>query len=138
MHEWALAQSIIVTAQNVSKKEKLRKVNRVKIILGQLQQIDSGVFKGALEDITKDKRYSEFMKSADFEIEQEPASLKCRKCGSLWQAKDNINNLNYNESESVHFIPDLSHLYIRCPKCNSPDFEIITGRGVWIDSIEGE
>ncbi len=39
--------------------------------------------------------------------------------------------------ESIHFIPEVAHTYIKCPKCGSPDFEIIKGRGIWLEKIKG-
>jgi len=46
--------------------------------------------------------------------------------------------LNEDESEAIHFIPEVAFVHARCPKCGSPDFEIMTGRGVSITSIKGE
>ena len=38
----------------------------------------------------------------------------------------------------IHFVPELAHAYLRCPDCSSADFEVLGGRGVSIDAIEGE
>jgi hydrogenase nickel incorporation protein HypA/HybF len=46
--------------------------------------------------------------------------------------------LSEDDSESIHFIPEIAFAHFRCPKCGSPDFEIVTGRGVSILSIKGE
>jgi len=45
---------------------------------------------------------------------------------------------NEDESEAIHFIPEVAFVHARCPKCGSPDFEIMTGRGVSITLIKGE
>jgi len=45
--------------------------------------------------------------------------------------------LNEDASEAIHFIPEIAHTYIKCPKCRSPDFEVLQGRGVWLESIKG-
>ena len=37
MHEWALAESIITTVLEASKKEKLKEITKVNILLGELQ-----------------------------------------------------------------------------------------------------
>ena len=39
--------------------------------------------------------------------------------------------------EAIHFVPEIAHTYIKCPKCGSPDFEVVQGRGVWLESIKG-
>ena len=46
--------------------------------------------------------------------------------------------LNEDESEAIHFIPEVAFVHTRCPKCGSPDFEIQKGRGVSITQIKGE
>jgi hydrogenase nickel incorporation protein HypA/HybF len=43
-----------------------------------------------------------------------------------------------DEAEAIHFIPEVAFVHARCPKCGSPDFEILKGRGVSIASIKGE
>jgi hydrogenase nickel incorporation protein HypA/HybF len=40
-------------------------------------------------------------------------------------------------SEAIHFVPEMAHVYIKCPSCGSPDFEVVEGRGVWLQSIKG-
>jgi hydrogenase nickel incorporation protein HypA/HybF len=32
----------------------------------------------------------------------------------------------------------MAHVYLKCAKCGSPDFEVIKGRGVWLSTIKGE
>ncbi|MBL7075500.1 hydrogenase maturation nickel metallochaperone HypA, partial [candidate division KSB1 bacterium] len=44
MHEWALAEAVISTALEVSKKEKLKKITKIKLMMGELQQIDREIF----------------------------------------------------------------------------------------------
>ena len=44
--------------------------------------------------------------------------LKCKRCGHRWiRRKDEL--------------PET------CPKCRSPDFKIIEGRGIWLEKIKG-
>jgi hydrogenase nickel incorporation protein HypA/HybF len=47
-------------------------------------------------------------------------------------------SLDEDETEAIHFMPEIAHIYIRCPQCKSPDFDIIQGRGVQVGVIEGE
>jgi hydrogenase nickel incorporation protein HypA/HybF len=48
-----------------------------------------------------------------------------------------MDNLDDEVSESIHFIPEVAHSYLKCPKCGSSDFEFMKGRGVWLASIKG-
>lgn len=132
MHEWALAEGVISTALRVAEENKAEEITKIKIKIGSLQQIERDVFEFALEEISKDTIAEESKKK----IDTEDAVLICRKCGEKWDFEENKKNLTEEESESIHFVPDLAHTYIRCPNCNSPDFKIEKGRGVWIDSVD--
>ena len=134
MHEWSLAESVIVAAIEVSKKEKLKKITEIKITIGELQQIEKDIFEFALTQIMKDKK----LKNVKIKIKNEKSTLKCKNCEKIWSFYDMKKKLNNDESESIHFIPEVAMVHSRCPNCGSPDFEILTGRGVTISSIKGE
>jgi hydrogenase nickel incorporation protein HypA/HybF len=136
MHEWALAEAVISTAIEVAEKERISELAKIKIKLGELQQIDAEIFEFALKEIIQPQR--SLLKKVKIEIEIEKAILKCRVCGQEWAFEDSIKKLAEEESESIHFVPEIAHVYVRCPKCKSPDFEVLKGRGVWIESIEGK
>jgi hydrogenase nickel incorporation protein HypA/HybF len=74
-------------------------------------------------------------KDAKFTIEVAKAELKCRACGKRWLFSDK--KLDEETAEAIHFVPEVAHTYIKCPKCGSPDFKILEGRGVWLKSIRG-
>jgi len=46
--------------------------------------------------------------------------------------------MSEEESEAIRFAPEVAHVYIRCPSCKSPDFEVLQGREVSIDYIKGK
>jgi len=133
MHEWSLAQAVIYTAIEYQKKGKLKEVTELEVKIGELQQIDIEIFKFALKEIVQFKK----MMGTRIRIETEKAVLKCRVCGYQWNFSDSTKRLNEDKAELIHFIPEVAHVYLRCPKCKSPDFEITKGRGVWISSIKG-
>ena len=139
MHEWALAEAVISTVVETSKKEKIKEIAEVKIKIGELQQIDEEIFRFALGEIIKEmvRDQDSSLENMKIKIEEEPSFLKCRVCGHEWSFISQSKKLSEDESESIHFIPEAAYVYIRCPKCKSPDFEITKGRGVWIDSIRG-
>ena len=136
MHEWALAEAVISTVLKVAEKEKLGEITKIKIKMGELQQIDREIFEFALKEISQPQR--PIVRKAKIELETERAILKCRVCGQKWPFSEAIKGLSEEQCESIHFVPEIAHVYIGCPKCNSPDFEIVKGHRVWIDSIEGE
>lgn len=136
MHEWALAESIIVAALEASEKEKLKTITEIKINIGELQQIEQDIFEFALEEIKK--IHNDKLKQVKITIKTEKSTLKCKNCEYSWSFDDIKKKLNDDESEAIHFIPEVAFVHTRCPKCGSPDFEIITGRGVSITSIKGQ
>lgn len=134
MHEWALAEGVVSTATKVAKENNASNILEIRIKMGQLQQVDREVFEFALKEISKDT----MAENSQIEIEKENAILECRTCGENWNYEDAKEKLSEDEEESIHFVPDLAHTYIRCPNCGSPDFKVEKGRGVWIDSVELE
>lgn len=132
MHEWALAEGVISTALRVAEEKNAEGIVKVKVRIGELQQIDKDIFETALEELVKNT----IAAKTRIEIETEKSVLKCRVCGYEWTFDHSKKELGEEEFEAIHFLPDIASVYIRCPKCSSPDFKIEGGRGVWIDSIE--
>ena len=135
MHEWALAESILTAVLEAAEKQKLKKITEIKIAIGELQQIEQDIFKFALEEIIKNE---EKLKDVKIKIETEESTLKCKNCENTWTFSDMKKKLNKDESEAIHFVPEVAFVHTRCPKCKSPDFEITTGRGVSITQIKGK
>ena len=130
MHEWALAEAVIAAASEIAEKEGLSEVTEVKIKVGELQQIERDILEFAFSQLKPAK-----FKKAKFTIETAKAELKCRVCGHEWIFKKE--KLDESTAEAIHFVPEIAHTYIKCPKCGSPDFEILSGRGVWLETIKG-
>jgi hydrogenase nickel incorporation protein HypA/HybF len=130
MHEWALAEAVINAASEIAEKEGLKQITKVTVRTGELQQVEPEILEFAFSQLKTAK-----FKNTVFEIETEKARFKCRTCGHTWVF--NKKNLGKNESEAIHFVPEIAHTYIRCPKCGSPDFETQEGRGVVLQSIKG-
>lgn len=136
MHEWALAESILVAALEAAEKEKLKTITEIKIAIGELQQIEQEIFEFALEEIIK--TYEGKLGKVKIDIETEKSILKCNSCEHSWKFSDMKKKLSEDEGEAIHFIPEVAFVHTRCPKCGSPDFEIKTGRGISITAIKGE
>jgi len=133
MHEWALAEAVIATAIEESRKGGLKEITKIKLKIGELQQMELEIFKFALDEIAK--VHDELLTNVKIEMETEPAIFRCRVCGHEWDFSET--GLSEEEGEAVHFAPEVAHAYVRCPSCKSPDFEVIQGRGVLIQSIKG-
>lgn len=130
MHEWALAEAILATAKQISEKENLKEITEVTVMIGQLQDVERRILRFAIKE-TK----SDFFQKTKFHFLKSKTTLKCRVCGASWKFKKE--SLDKTTLEAIHFVPEVAHTYIKCPKCKSPDFEISSGRGVWIQSVKG-
>jgi len=136
MHEWALAESILTTALDAAEKEKLKRIKEIVVGLGELQQVEQDVFEFALSEIIKEQGGK--LKNVKILIKSEKGNFICNNCEHHWSFDDLKKGINKDESEAIHFIPEVALVHSRCPKCGSPDFEITKGRGVSILSIKGE
>ncbi|MCW4046550.1 MAG: hydrogenase nickel incorporation protein HypA [Candidatus Bathyarchaeota archaeon] len=130
MHEWALAEAVIAAAQQIAEEEKLKEVREVTIKVGELQGVEKDILQFALSQLKPAN-----FKNANFHITRAKTTLKCRACGNTWLF--NEKKLGKDTVEAIHFVPEVAHTYIKCPKCGSPDFEITEGRGIWLESIKG-
>ncbi len=130
MHEWALAEAILTSAKQVAEQEKLKEITEVTIRVGELQQVEPPILRFAISHMK-----SEIFKNTKFRIVKSKSTLKCRVCGTTWQF--NIKKLDKTTAEAIHFVPEVAHTYVKCPKCGSPDFEMVSGRGVWLEHIKG-
>lgn len=130
MHEWALAEAVISAASKLAAKEELKEVKEIIIKIGELQQVEEDILLFAFNQL-KDGIF----KKANIITIKVKTKLHCRLCENKWTFKKQ--NLDEVKSESIHFVPEVAHAYIKCPKCGSPDFKIASGRGIWLERIKG-
>ena len=130
MHEWALAESVIAAASKIAAKKELKEINEITVKIGELQQVEEDILSFAFEQFKKD-----IFRNTKFLILKAKTKLKCQMCGSKWIFREQ--NLDADVAESIHFVPEVAHAYIKCPDCGSPDFKIIQGRGIWLEEIKG-
>ncbi|MBS7610609.1 hydrogenase nickel incorporation protein HypA [Candidatus Bathyarchaeota archaeon] len=130
MHEWALAEAIVETAYSFLSERKTRKIISLNVVIGILQSADREVLKFALTELFK----SRGIEVGELRLDEEEALLRCRSCSKTWRLGDL--DLSDDVREAVHFIPEVIHAYVKCPNCNSQDLEIVSGRGIYIASME--
>jgi hydrogenase nickel incorporation protein HypA/HybF len=125
VHEWALAESIVLFLEN----NGFRKVKSLKIRLGILQSIDKEIFSFSLQELLREKGLS----VEKLEIVDEGAELACHTCGFRWSLSPE--SMDEAIRESIHFVPESIHAFTKCPRCGSRDFTITQGRGVRIVEV---
>lgn len=125
MHEWALAEGIV---KYVSGVVGVKRLKSVKVGLGELQSVDEEVLRFALTEMMKAEGHE--LSEDSIVFVRRTARFQCRRCGYSWSLKDS--SLGDDEKEAIHFIPEVIHAYLSCPRCGSRDFEVVEGRGVEI------
>ncbi len=134
MHEWALADGILHTALEFASKHGGKKIKRIRVVLGELQDVEEEIVKFALEEMKRGTAADD----AVIEFKEEEAIFRCRNCGYEWKLKDVSHKLDKDIREDIHFVPEVVHAFLECPNCGSRDFEVVQGRGVYIEEIEIE
>ncbi len=135
MHEWALAESVLSAAVDAAKAQHLKTITDITVEVGELQQIEKEIFLFALTQLSTS--LSPLLKKVKFHFKTQQSTLKCTVCGNEWTYQDMKRGLDEKEAEAIHFIPEVVFVHARCPKCKSPDFEIVKGRGVTLRTIKG-
>ncbi len=131
MHEWALAETVVKHVTKLAQEKKIQKVKEIVLKVGEIQYIDLDVFKQALMEVSNGTP----MEEASIRYEIEEAVIKCNVCGHRWKYKESFEKLKEDEREAIHFIPESAHVFIKCPSCSSPDFEVVEGRGIYIVEV---
>lgn len=134
MHELALADAVVKAALRAADDAGMDRLDRIVVKVGELQQIEKDLFEFSLTNVltaTDDR-----LARVHFDVQEEPVLFVCRSCDHEYGRAD-VSLDDPDHEEAVHFIPELSHAYARCPECGSPDFEILEGRGVTLATIEG-
>lgn len=135
MHELALADSVLKAALSAADDARMDRIGRIVVKVGELQQIKRELFEFSLTTVipAQDPRLS----GVTFDVSEEPVRFECRSCGSAYGRDEAGIADDGDQDEAIHFIPELSHAFARCPSCGSPDFDIRAGRGITLERIEG-
>lgn len=135
MHELALADAVMKAALRAADDAGMDRVEKLVVKVGELQQIEKDLFEFSLASVipTQDPRLA----TTEFDVAAEPVRFTCLACGTEYGRDDVDIDAAGDQGEAVHFIPELSHAFARCPDCGSPDFDITQGRGITLERIEG-
>ena len=135
MHELALADAVMKAALQAADEAGIDRIDRLVVKVGELQQIEKDLFEFSLTSVlaSQDSRLS----GAVFDVMEEAVRFSCNTCGREYGRDDVSLDGDPDRAEAVHFIPELSHAFARCPSCGSPDFDIRAGRGITLESLEG-
>mgnify|MGYP000453220007 CR=1 FL=1 len=115
MHEHGIARDLWKAVLEEAKKNNISKITKLTIVLGDA----SGIERDFLEHSFVDHIFKEYeiAEGAVIEYEIAPLSAVCKGCSKDIKPSDMENPV--------------------CPQCGSTDIEIVSGRDVYVKSIEG-
>ncbi|MBP8819715.1 MAG: hydrogenase maturation nickel metallochaperone HypA [Syntrophomonadaceae bacterium] len=114
MHELSIIQSVVDTVRDSAEKNGLKRVNKVKLVIGKLTMALPDSLQFAFEAVIVD----EMFKNAVLEIEERDVTCECNSC-------------------QHRFVVDDAYCFI-CPNCGHDRVDIIGGRELYIDYFEGD
>jgi hydrogenase nickel incorporation protein HypA/HybF len=112
MHELSIAEDLTRIVLETARESGLKKVTEVNIIFGQMIQVVPDIFEFAFRECAR----GTVAQDARLNIEIRKVRMKCIRCGSYFDVQGN------------RFVCN----------CGSSDLEIISGKELFIKSIEGE
>lgn len=120
VHEWALAESIILHLLS----NNYYRVKELIVKIGVLQSIDKDVLEFSIRELSRENNV--FIDKIVFEDEQ--PSLRCNACGLEWTI--NPDEFDEHIKEAIHFVPESIYAFVKCPRCGSVDYQVVRGRGL--------
>lgn len=115
MHELGIAQDFLAVIKQQANLHGLKKISKIKIVLGEASGIELDFLKHSLVDHALPGTIAE-----NAEIEFVPLKLIAQCC----ECKKEINSKNL--------------LTLSCPFCGCSEVNIISGKEIYVESIEGE
>ena len=113
MHELSITQSILSITLEKAKEAHASKVSRINLVIGELSGIVDECVQFYFDFLSKDTIAAD----ATLSFRQPPTQLCCRNCGTAFSPHNGI---------------------WACPSCHEQKVEIISGRELYIESIEVE
>lgn len=113
MHELSMVEAIYDVIIDKIKEYDVSRVIQVKLVVGELTGVEDMTMKACFEMYVQ----STPVEGANLIIERVPIKVRCRVCGNEYETK----------------IP-----FSECAVCGNKSIKIITGKELYIDSLEVE
>lgn len=113
MHELSITQSILDIARKAAEEHGARRVQSVRIMLGEYSGVVPQCIQYYFDVISK----GTIAEGARLDIRRLPVVIRCHRCG--------------RESR-------IDRRQVRCPLCGSTELKLIQGREFYIESLEVE
>ena len=111
MHEYSIVQALLTQCEEYASANDATQVTKVVVKIGVM----SGVEPQLLEIAFNTFKETTICDSAEFVMNVQPLTIKCRECGAL------------SELDSRHYC---------CPACQSVDVSVVDGEDLLLMSLE--
>lgn len=113
MHELSIVENIVSITLEKAEQAKAKRVSRVNLVIGELAGVVDECVEFYFTLISKDS----IAAGATLSIQHPPTQFRCRSCSGVFKPEGQ----NWT-----------------CPECGKKDIEIISGRDLYIESLEVE
>lgn len=111
MHEQSIVEALLKLVLESAEKSQATKIYRIYLVIGDL----SGVIDEAVDLYFNFLSKNTVAAGATLFFKHNPAQLRCRKCNKIFIAE----NLDFH-----------------CPDCKEQQVEIVSGRELYVESME--
>lgn len=113
MHEMTITQSLLDLVLEEAAKTRASKVVLINVVLGEMSSVADRSIRSNFDLISRGTP----AEGAELSFRNVPKQARCLKCAHTFRPDD---------------------ICWQCPKCQSVEFEIITGNELYVESIEVE
>lgn len=113
MHELSITEEMLKLVLEQAEKADISRVNKINLVIGELTGYAGDSIQFYFDVISKDS----IAEHAQLSFTLMPGKLKCRDCGKTFILKN------------FDFV---------CPSCQSNSVQLIGGRDLFVESIEGD
>ncbi len=113
MHELSITESILSITLEKAEQAKATRVSKINLVIGELSGVVDECVDFYFNFISKDT----IAAGAVLSIQHPPTQFRCRNCNTIYSP----NGQNWT-----------------CPNCQEQNSEIVSGRDLYIESIEVE
>jgi len=113
LHELSIASNLIDIVNQAVDGQNVSRVTSLRIVIGEMSTVVPDCLAFAFEVVSK----GTVAENAQLDFEKKPLIGRCRDCGKEFHIQDYV---------------------FRCPECQSPKIEIVSGKEFMLKSIECE
>lgn len=113
MHELSITQSMLNLVLEQAEKAKAKRVGKIRLVIGEMTGVVSECVQFYFDFLSKGTP----AEGAALAIKAVPTQAKCRECGKVFE---------------------LEEFDWTCPNCRGNNIEILSGKELFVESIEVE